>query len=235
MARRVIAASPGLDVLDVGTGTGIAAGQFQAAGCAVLGVDPDVRMAEIARRRGVSVEVAKFEDWDAAGRTFAAVIAATAWHWVDPVSGAVKAAHVLRPGGVLAVFGRAFELPPKLRRVLAAVLAQVAPDPSVLFSADPPKSVVQAYEAMYATAADAMREVDQFGDPEQWRIDWERSYRRDEWLDQVPTLGIVTRIAGDKLPEVLDRMGAAIDAMCGSFTLPYATIGATAIKRSPRS
>ena len=41
LVERIIAGSPGLDVLDVGTGTGIAARQFQAAGCKVLGVEPD--------------------------------------------------------------------------------------------------------------------------------------------------------------------------------------------------
>jgi ubiquinone/menaquinone biosynthesis C-methylase UbiE len=35
LADRIIAASPGTDVLDVGTGTGIVARQFQAAGCRV--------------------------------------------------------------------------------------------------------------------------------------------------------------------------------------------------------
>nr|MDQ2727882.1 hypothetical protein [Actinomycetota bacterium] len=38
MVDRIIAASPGLGVLDVGTGTGIAARQFRASGCRVLGV-----------------------------------------------------------------------------------------------------------------------------------------------------------------------------------------------------
>jgi hypothetical protein len=44
----------------------------------VLGVDPDERMAGFARRRGLEVEVATFEDWDAAGRVFDTVIAAQA-------------------------------------------------------------------------------------------------------------------------------------------------------------
>lgn len=35
MVQRVVAALPGLQVLDVGLGTGIAARQFQAAGCTV--------------------------------------------------------------------------------------------------------------------------------------------------------------------------------------------------------
>jgi trans-aconitate methyltransferase len=63
----------------------------------VRGVDPDARMAALARSMGVDVEVAKFEEWDAGDRTFDAIIAAQAWHWVNPVAGAAKAAAVLRP------------------------------------------------------------------------------------------------------------------------------------------
>ncbi|MFG2003817.1 class I SAM-dependent methyltransferase [Spirillospora sp. NPDC048911] len=107
MVERIVAATPGPDVLDVGCGTGISSRQFQAAGRTVLGVDPDARMAELARRTGIESEVATFEDWEPAGRTFDAVIAGQSWHWVDPVAGAAKAAEVLRPGGRLAVFWNA--------------------------------------------------------------------------------------------------------------------------------
>jgi len=68
MVERIVESSPGHDVLDVGCGTGIAARQFQAAGCRVLGVEPDARMADLARRSGVEVEVATFEAWDPADR-----------------------------------------------------------------------------------------------------------------------------------------------------------------------
>jgi 2-polyprenyl-3-methyl-5-hydroxy-6-metoxy-1,4-benzoquinol methylase len=78
LVDRVVAASPGSDVLDVGCGTGIEARQFQAAGCHVTGVEPDARMADLARRSGIAVEVATFEAWDSAGRDFDAVIAGTA-------------------------------------------------------------------------------------------------------------------------------------------------------------
>ena len=56
-------------------------------------------MAEVARRRGLAVEVAAFEAWEPAGRRFDAVVAGQAWHWIDPDAGAAKAAEVLRPGG----------------------------------------------------------------------------------------------------------------------------------------
>src|SRR5580693_4238673 len=67
MVDRIVAESPGRDVVDAGCGTGIAARLFEAAGCQVLGVDPDPRMAELARAGGLAVEVAKFEHWDPAG------------------------------------------------------------------------------------------------------------------------------------------------------------------------
>jgi SAM-dependent methyltransferase len=60
LVEAIVAASPGPGFLDVGCGTGIEARQFQAAGCRVLGVEPDARMAEFARRSGVEVEVARF-------------------------------------------------------------------------------------------------------------------------------------------------------------------------------
>src|SRR6266536_1115037 len=67
MVDRIIAESPGPDVLEVGCGTGIVARQFQAAGGRELGVDVNARMADLARRSGLEVDLAKFECWDPAG------------------------------------------------------------------------------------------------------------------------------------------------------------------------
>jgi SAM-dependent methyltransferase len=128
LVDRIVLEGIGRDVLDVGCGTGIVARQLQAAGARVLGIDPDERMAAVARRSGVEVEVATFESWDPAGRTFDAVIAAQAWHWVDPVAGAAKAALALRPGGRLTVFWNAFRAPPSVNAAFTAVYQRVLPE-----------------------------------------------------------------------------------------------------------
>jgi len=232
MVERIIAASPGPDVVDVGCGTGIAARQFQAAGCTVLGVEPDARMADFARRSGVEVEVATFEAWAAAGRQFDAVVAGTAWHWVDPVAGAAKAAQVLRPGGRLAVFWHVFQLPPEVAEAFAAVYYKVVPDSPFMFGRQPGRPALDAYQELSNKAADGIRRAGGFGDPEQWRFDWEHSYTREQWLDQMPTQGTLTRLPPDKLAEVLAGTGAAIDTMGGSFTMPYNTVAVIAARTS---
>ena len=227
LVEQIVAASPGRDVLDVGCGTGIAARLFQAAGCRVLGVDPDARMAGLARRGGLAVEVARFEDWDAAGRTFDAVIAGQAWHWVDPVAGAARAAQVLRPGGRLAVFWNAFQPPSDLNDAFAAVFRQVLPDSPIAQRGMPGAG---AYSALCAKAAGGIGQAGGFGDPDQQRFDWARSYTRDEWLDQVPTFGGASLYPPETLRELLAGIGAAVDAVGGGFTMQYATVALTAAR-----
>jgi SAM-dependent methyltransferase len=231
LVDRIIEASPGTGaprILDVGCGTGISARLFQAAGCPVLGVDPDARMAALARNSGLDVEVAKFEEWQAGGRTFDAVIAAQAWHWVDPVAGAAKAAAVLRPGGRLAVFWNAFQPPAELRAAFGAVYRRALPDSPVggFWS----RPAVDAYLVGCGKAADAMRQAGGFGEPQTWRFDWSRPYTRDEWLDVVPTFGGHSLLPADVQAGLLAGIGAAVDAAGGAFTMAYATVAATAAR-----
>ena len=172
--------------------------------------------------------MATFEAWDPAGRAFDAVVAGQAWHWVDPVAGAAKAARVLRPGGRLAVFGHVYDTPPGVADALQAALRRVAPDSPL--SSPPAGTALDIYQAMFARATDGIRRAGGFGEPEQWRFDWELSYSRDEWLDLLPTTGTLTQLPPDQLAEVLGAVGAAIDQNGGRLTMPYATLAATAAR-----
>jgi SAM-dependent methyltransferase len=227
LVDQILAGAPASEVLDVGCGTGIAARQFQAAGCRVLGVDPDARMAGLAGRSGLEVETARFEDWESAGRAFDVVVAGQAWHWVDPVAGAAKAAQALRPGGRLAVFWNAFQPPPGLAEAFGGVYRRVMPGSPDIWS----RPIVGMYLMMCGKAADGIRQAGAFGDPEQWRFDWDRPYTRDEWLDQVPTFGGHSQLPSARLQELLTGIGAAIDTMGGSFTMQYSTVAVTAAAR----
>lgn len=225
MVKRILATSPGPDVLDVGCGSGIVARQLRAAGCTVLGVDVDERMAEFARLSGLAVEVATFEAWSRDGRTFDTIVSGQAWHWVNPIAGAAKAAEALRPNGRLAVFWNVAQPPPEVGEAFSEVYRQVLPDSPFSNGVLPG---LDGYAEYFAKAAAGMREAGAFGEPEQWHFDWEQTITRDEWLDRVPTFSGHTQFPPATLTELLESFGAAIERLGGSFTMLYTTAVVTA-------
>ncbi|MBO3741371.1 class I SAM-dependent methyltransferase [Actinoplanes sp. NEAU-H7] len=228
LVNRITGNGTKLDIVDVGCGTGIVSRQFQAAGHTVLGVEVDPRMAAFARQRGTDVEVAAFEDWDPAGRTFDAVVSGQTWHWLNPVAGAGKAARALRPGGRVSVFWNA-ELPsPEVLRAFGEVYRRVLPDS--LVARQWTANAIDGYVMLCDKAADGMRTTGAFGETQEWRFDWSRSYRRDEWLDQLPTHGDHGQYPVAVVEEVQAGIGAAIDAMGGGFEMRYTTIAVSAVR-----
>jgi len=213
-------AVPGERVLDVGCGTGIATRQFEAAGCQVLGVDPDPRMIE-----GLNAEVARFEDWDPRGRRFDTVISAQSWHWIDPVRGAAKAAQVLRPGGRIALFWNVFQPAPELAAAFARVFEGVAHGlPFKPWAGEP----LDAYNAILGRAAAGLQAG--FEPPERWRHDWAHTYTREEWLEQVPTHGGFSVLAPAHAEAILEGLAAVLD---DTFVMGYATVALIATRSAP--
>jgi SAM-dependent methyltransferase len=97
-------------VLEVGCGTGQATRSLAELACSVTAVEPGADMAALARQRlatfgNVTVEMSTFEDWDDRGARFDVLVAASAWHWVDPTIGWQRAHDVLRPAGWMALLG----------------------------------------------------------------------------------------------------------------------------------
>ena len=239
LIRDLVDEMPGRDALDVGCGTGIVARQLQTAGCQVLGVDVDARMAEAARRRGVEVEVVAFETWDPVGRTFDAVVAGQTWHSVDPLAGTAKAGTVLRPRGRLGVFWNAGDPPAELAHAFAEVNRRHLPELPALFTVG---SAVEGYQRFLDAAEDGIRRTGGFGEPEQRRYTWEQRYTTEDWVDhttedwvdQVPTSGFFAQIDAVRARMLLADIGAAVDAYGGTFLVQYTTVVVTAL-RGPSS
>jgi SAM-dependent methyltransferase len=232
MVEWVVGAIPGPDVVDVGCGTGIATRQFQDAGCEVLGVDADARMVEQARRNGFQAVVAKFESWDAAGRTFDAVVAGQTWHWVDPIAGAEKVVQVLRPAGLLALFWNVFRPAPEVAETFCEIHLRVLPAAPRNPWARP---ALDAYGPVLGKAIDGIRQTGAFGPAEQRQFEWVHEYTREDWLDQLPTHGDNSQLPEPKLAELLAAVGAAIDGWGGSLKMGYTTVLLTAQLARDRS
>lgn len=99
---------PGARVLEIGCGTGQATVPLAERGFSVVAVELGPALAAVARRKlagwpRVEVLNAAFEDWPLPAEPFDAVVAATAFHWLDPAVRMRKTAAALRPGGALAI------------------------------------------------------------------------------------------------------------------------------------
>jgi SAM-dependent methyltransferase len=220
-------ASP-TDVLDVGCGTGKAGALFRERGCRVLGVEPDARMADLARRRGLEVEVATFEGWDPAGGRFDLVVSGQAWHWVDPAIGVVKLAEVLRPGGRVGLFwnwGRADEA---VRPSLDAVYVRIAPALSE-HSSGPGSS--RAGSDQDPSRLESLQASGLFDRLERRVYEWDRRYSRAEWLDLLPTTSDHRVLPPAQLASLLEALAGCIDDLGGSIEVRYQTSLLTAVRR----
>jgi len=122
-----------------------------------------------------------------------------------------------------------FAPPQDVAEAVGAVYRRVVRDSPLNFQARPEQAGRNAI-LFTSKAADGMREAGGFGDPEQWRYDWERSYTRDEWLDQLASSGALTQLPPDKLAEVLEGAGAALATMGGRFTVSMITVAIMAAR-----
>jgi SAM-dependent methyltransferase len=216
MVDELVAGKPAR-VLDVGCGTGMVARLFLARGCEVLGVEPDSRMARVAESHGIHVEVAKFEAWDPATRMFELVVSGQAWHWVDPSVGPTKAAAVLPPNGVLAIFWNRGRHDPQTKTAFDAAYLRFAPalaKESVPLGNEPPDNA-GAIAGIAATRLFAQCQLRTYA--------WAQRYSRDEWLDQLGTHSDHIALQPQQLVTLLDAVGAAINRLGGSITVHYET------------
>ena len=198
-------------VLDVGCGTGIASQLFLDRGCEVVGIEPDQRMAAVARRRGVRVVVAPFEGFSPPAEPFDVVASAQAWHWVDQDIGPARAASALRQGGRLALISNGYERG-EVRDELSTVYREHAPQ---LIA----KTFVLGRPALSLREAHAgpIEACGRLGPVEDRSFTWEHTYTRDEWLDQLPTHSDHRTLPSDVLRRLLAGIGDVIDANGGAL------------------
>ena len=205
-------------VLDVGCGTGIAASLFAARGCAVLGVEVDARMAELARAKGLQVEVAAFEQWHSRGRRFDLVSSAQAWHWIEPAAGTARAAEALTAGGRIGVFWNFGDWTPQIRELLGPIYARLEPD------LEKYSVLLGNHDARAQAALTPITECGAFEAVETSTFAWSETYDTSGWLEQLGTHSDHQALEPARRERLLDAVGAAIDSIGGSFEMPYETV-----------
>jgi SAM-dependent methyltransferase len=201
---------PGTRVLEIGAGTGLATGPLLAAGAHVVAVEPGANLAALlAATHGgdrLEVTIADFETADLTGG-FDLAVAATALHWLDPVTSTEKIAGLVRPGGWLAAWWNEFgdtNRPTRFRDRLDDVYRDLLPaEPSYLRSR--------------ATALDTDRWRHQitaggwFADVSVAVIEWQQTLTAATARALWSTFPNIRELAPPAQEEFLNRLGALID------------------------
>lgn len=212
-------------VLDVGCGTGIAGALLAARDCDVLGVEIDERMAQVARARGIDVEVARFEQWDAGARRFDLVICGQAWHWIDPVAGAQRAAALLERTGRLGLFWNFGSPPAEVSELFGPIYARLAP------GVESYSVLLGGQDARADTAVAGIAASQSFAAAEVSTYAWSRTHDTAGWLALLRTHSDHQTLPAAERERLLAAIGDAIESVGGSFEMPYEAILVTARRR----
>jgi SAM-dependent methyltransferase len=201
------------DAVDVGCGTGKAARLVAARGVRVAGVEPDERMATLARSHGIAVEVTPLERWSPTSCDL--MYAAQSWHWVDFTVGASVAAAAVRLGGRWAAFWNREDDPPLQRRI-DAVYDRLAPQ---LRDGGPAAD----RDEMERTIAEAFAATGAFDPVEAHNLGWVETVSGATYVQRLGTYSghrLLSREVADTVHQALaDELGTTDDP----FPLAYTT------------
>jgi len=215
-------------VLDVGCGTGKVAVSLAERGLSVLGVEVDQRMAGVARGHGIDVQVAAFEGWDAAGRTFDVITCGDAWHWIDPARGVAKAAEVLAAGGTIARFWTTAVLGESAVAAFDPIYRELAPEVAQVWrpSGSTPR--------FHASRSDLFALSGAFSPTVVRTYPWECRLSTDEWVGRAATISDHQRLGPERLQTLLQSLRTAIDELGGTvhaYNETYALLNQRSGKR----
>jgi SAM-dependent methyltransferase len=198
-------------VLEIGCGTGQATLPLAQRGFDLTSIELGKQLADVARRKlagyaNVEIVVADFETWQPKAERFDAVVAFTAFHWIDPDVRYEKSASVLRKGSALAVVSTQHVWPEESDPFWAEVQEDydaVAPDPA---NSAPPRS---------DAVADLTDEIDaseRFENVVVRRYLWEVSYTSAEYINVLDTYSGHRALANATRNALYDRIRRRIES-----------------------
>ncbi|MCC6174489.1 MAG: class I SAM-dependent methyltransferase [Chloroflexi bacterium] len=200
-------------IVEIGCGTGQATVALARWGCPLVCFEPGSNMAAVARRNLtrfplVEVRTGRFEDAGPDVQDVDLVVAATSYHWLDPLTRVRRLAGVLRAGGSLAVFESTYVRAPDDRFYEAALpiyrryTPEVAGLPPV--AADLPTHV----------GAEIIR-AGLFEEVAVRHYPWTATYDTARYLAVVSTYSQHLALPDDRRHAFLTEIGALIDEQFG--------------------
>ena len=203
----------GTRILEVGAGTGKATELLARGGLTITAIEPGAAMAAALRAKAlpnVTVVEARFEDHVA--HDYDVVLAAQAWHWIDPATKYVLAA-AAAPHLVLLYNIADFEV--GLRAELDACYA-------AHFVGDPAR--LQPVVDQRAKYEHEIAESGVFAPPRVTELTWTQRYTTRQYLDLISTYSDHAVLPAANRDALFAAIAAVIDRAGGEIVIPYATL-----------
>jgi SAM-dependent methyltransferase len=204
-------------LLEIGPGTGQATLPLAKHGYEIVGIELGEGLAARARRKladfsNVKIVNANFETWEAAGEYFDAIVAFTAFHWIDPEARYRKSAELLKLEGVLAIIATQHVLPEGgdrfWREVQADYEAVVPDEESTKAGAPGPPEEVEDLSAEIA-ASGLFRNV------AARRYVWDVPYTADEYIAVLDTYSGHRSLEPAKRQRLFERIHKRVESQPG--------------------
>jgi SAM-dependent methyltransferase len=215
---------PDSRVLEIGPGTGQATIPLAERGCRIVAVELGPQLAAVARRKlarfpAVEVVTAVFESWPLPSEPFDLVLAATAFHWIDPAVRVAKAADALRPGGWLATVATHHVAGGDESFFARAQDCYVRWDPATA-----PEGVDLPAAASIPASSEELDRSRRFGPAQFRRYEWDQSYTTTGYLEVLHTYSGHRDLDPEARTGLLDCIARLIDiGYGGRITKHYLT------------
>ncbi len=199
----------GVPSLEIGPGNGLATRRLLELGaCPLTLVEPDGRFSSMLTSISqmftakVTLIEASFEDSVLPTNSYGLVVAATSFHWIQPFTGLVKVAAVLRPGGYAALWWNVFgdpDLPNPYHDATNAIMRQLSSSPS-----RSPDSISYALD-VDARLNDFARSG-RFEPPEYEFYRWTLTLNSEQVGSLYSTFSSISRLPEEKRKSILNQL-----------------------------
>jgi trans-aconitate methyltransferase len=210
---------PGTRVLEIGPGTGQLTVPMASRGAAITAIELGAELAAVARRRtagfpAVRVVRADFEAWSPPAEPYDLVVAATAFHWLDPATRMARVAAALRPGGRLAVI--------ETHHIAGGTPGFFAEAQGCYLRYDP-RATADEHPPQPDEVAGLDLTAPGFAPPSVRSYEWELTSATGDYLDIVRTYSSTLSLPREAADGLLSCIGDLIDEYGGTVTKRYLT------------
>src|SRR5262249_50085037 len=192
--------------------------QFAARGFHLTALDPGNELIRVARERlsgfsNISFVTSPFESWDAGVARFKLIFAAQAWHWIPREISFARAADLLEPAGVLAVFGH---VPGELEDPLGSIFERTYRKHTGTWR-PPPEAGYRPTGPLAKWFDDSRR----FETPIHREYGWKRTFSGSTYCDFARTRSDHQVMPAEQREAILTELRAAIASHGDKFDWPY--------------